>query len=85
MDSWWQAHRSSAPNLFVDELEAAKERISLQPKSFPVHAETPAGTVRRAPMPKTRNHVYYLVREDEGHILIVSVWGGPGGRGPDLG
>jgi len=85
MDSWWREHRTKAPELFVGEFEEALENITSQPKSYPVYKEVSRGIVRRAPMPKTRNHVYYVHREAEELIIIVSVWGGPRKRGPNLG
>jgi hypothetical protein len=83
MDSWWRGHRSKAPELFVEELAGALDAIKSQPNGFPVYREVSRGIVRRAPMPKTRNHVYYVKTEEV--IIIVSVWGSPRERGPDLG
>jgi len=85
MDSWWRGHRSKAPEIFVEEFGLARNLIASHPKIYPVYKETSRGTVRRVPMPKTRNHVYYVHREAEELIIIVSVWGGPRDRGPDLG
>ena len=36
-------------------------------------------------MPKTRNHVYYVLRESEEMIILVSVWGSPRRIGPHIG
>jgi hypothetical protein len=33
-------------------------------------------------MRATRNHVYYVERDD--HVLVVAVWGAVKGSGPDL-
>jgi hypothetical protein len=33
-------------------------------------------------MPRTQNHVYYVVRENE--IIVLSVWGAPRAKGPKL-
>lgn len=42
----------------------------------------PKALVRRVMMRKTRNHVYYVERED--HVLVVAVWGAVKGAGPRL-
>jgi hypothetical protein len=39
-------------------------------------------TVRRVLLPKTQNHVYYAVHDDQ--IVVLSVWGAPRRRGPKL-
>lgn len=85
MDVWWRTHRLSAPHRFTEELADAFERIMDSPDTYPVYRETSRGTVRRASMTKTKNHVYYVHRAEEALIVVVSVWGDPKGRGPDLG
>ena len=38
--------------------------------------------VRRALLPKTKNHVYYAIEGTA--VVVLSVWGTPRGRGPRL-
>src|SRR5690606_37676373 len=84
MDTWWRINRPARPHLFTEELALAFERITESPDTYPVYRETSRGTVHRTSMPKTKNQVCYVHRENEALIVVVSVWGGPRGRGPDL-
>jgi plasmid stabilization system protein ParE len=81
IDAWWREHRDKAPDLFEEELARALKLIGTAPgagKRYP-HARA---TVRRVMMRGTRNHVYYVERED--HVLVIAVWGAVKGVGPDL-
>jgi len=76
----WCAY-ADHPLLFEDELEAALESIRQNPNG-PVYEMTRRGPVRRALMPKTGNHVYFLFVRETQTIEIVSVAGGKRKRGP---
>jgi len=81
IDAWWREHREEAPDLFEQELAAGFETIASAPgagKRYP-HAR---GDVRRLVLRSTRNHIYYVEFPD--HVLVVAVWGGVKGAGPDL-
>lgn len=81
LDSWWRQNREKAPDLFEQELAIAFRTISAAPaagKRYP----HPGALVRRIVMRATRNHVYYVERED--HVLVVAVWGAVKRSGPDL-
>jgi plasmid stabilization system protein ParE len=80
--AWWQKNRQSSPDLFDDEMAAAIEQIGAAPTLGAIYPSSFGRTVRRVLMPKTQNHVYYLVREKE--VVVLSVWGAPRGRGPKL-
>ncbi len=82
MKTWWQKNRPIAPNLFDDEMALAVERMRTSPTVGAVYPSSFGRPVRRVLMPKTKNHVYYAIREDE--IVVLSVWGAPRGRGPKL-
>jgi plasmid stabilization system protein ParE len=76
-------HRDKAPFLFAQELEAAFTALSNTPK---VGRRWPHATelgVRRYLLATTRYHLYH--REEENEVMILAVWGGPRGTGPDLG
>ena len=82
IELWWVQHRDKAPFLFTDELEAAFELLSVAPKAGKVwpHATEPG--VRRYMLKTTQYHLYY--REEEDHVRVLAIWGGPRGHGPDL-
>lgn len=81
LDSWWRENREKAPDLFEQELALAFRTIGAAPgagKRYP----HPGAEVRRIVMRSTRNHVYDVEYPD--HVLVVAVWGGTKGSGPDL-
>jgi len=81
IDAWWREHREKAPDLFEQELAAALETIGSAPgagKRYP-HQR---GDVRRLALRSTRNHIYDVESPD--YVLVVAVWGGIKGTGPDL-
>jgi plasmid stabilization system protein ParE len=80
--TWWLRNRSAAPDLFEEEFKAILGIIMSTPgfgAQYPSRFDVP---VRRALMPKTKNHVYFTVTDDE--IVILSVWGAARERGPKL-
>lgn len=81
LDAWWRAHREKAPELFEQELAVAFRTISAAPGAGKLYAHS-AAVVHRVLMRATRNHVYYVERDD--HVLVVAVWGAVKGSGPDL-
>jgi len=78
----WSAY-ADHPLLFEEELELTIESIKRNPKR-PVYQVTRRGPVRRALMPKTGNHVYFLFMEKTETVEIVSVAGGKRARGPSF-
>lgn len=80
--TWWLTNRPAAPLLFEQELNAALDSIL---STSGLGAEYPnrfAVDVRRVLMPRTRDHVYFTVMDDE--IIILSVWGAQRAKGPSL-
>jgi plasmid stabilization system protein ParE len=82
LKTWWQRNRPTSPDLLVEELAAAIDQIRSAPTVGAVYPSSFGRTVRRLLMPKTKNHVYYLVGESE--VVVLSVWGAPRGRTPKL-
>jgi plasmid stabilization system protein ParE len=80
--TWWQEHRSASPGLFDEEVAAAIEQIRSTPSIGTIYPAAFEVVVRRLLLPKTQNHLYYTVREDE--LVVLSVWGAPRARGPKL-
>jgi hypothetical protein len=84
MAKWWRANRPLAPDLFEQELEAAKRRLEHQPE-LPQVYETVRGLVmRRVLLPKTERHVDYSVDETTKNVIVHVIWGARKGRGPKL-
>lgn len=80
--TWWQKNRPAAPDLFDDEMAAAIGQIGAAPTLGAVYPSSFGRTVRRVLLPKTQNHLYYVVRDHE--VVVVSVWGAPRAKGPKL-
>ena len=82
IDDWWRSHRRASPDLFGDELDATLERIVLNPKGVVYEQEDLDEIVYRVLMPRTRHHVYYVLKADV--VFVLSVWGAVKERGPKL-
>jgi hypothetical protein len=82
--TWWRRNRQVAPTLFDDELHAAVETLKLQPMLGPVYRAVDGEVVRRVLLPKTAQHLYYVVDETNGMVVVYTVWGARRGRGPKL-
>ena len=83
-DEWWRTHRLAAPELFLEELESAIERLVEQPRSGKAVREPDAPALQRVLLRKTRRHVYYLYNVDQDELVIHSVWGAVRGSKPEL-
>jgi plasmid stabilization system protein ParE len=79
---WWRKNRPAAPTLFDDELRDTIDRLRVQPTLGLEHDLVRGKLVRRILLPKSAQHVYYVV-EDDG-IVIYTVWGARRGQGPTL-
>ncbi len=82
--AWWRDHRPSARSV-KQLLRAALERIAVAANAAPVYAEIDGETVRRVQVKTTPYLVYYYVDSAGGEAVVISVWSGQRGKGPDLG
>ena len=81
---WWLANRDKAPELFVDELEAAQALLSGDPHAGTAFPTPRHPGARRLLMFKTRYHLYYTVHDEDGLVLIRALWHASRGRVPAL-
>ena len=81
IDAWWRANREKAPDRFEEELASAFEMLAATPGVGQRHPH-PDASVRRVLLRSTKNHVYYVEKDD--CVLVVAVWGAVRGSGPDL-
>jgi len=77
--TFWRSERPAAPDLLLDELEAALEVIAEAPHLGVAYVGGRPGT-RRTLLTQTRMHVYYAVRA--GAVVVLSVWSAVRRRGP---
>jgi plasmid stabilization system protein ParE len=80
--TWWRKNRPAAPDLFDEEMAVVVEQIRTMPTTGTIYPASFEVTVHRLLMPKTQNHIYYAVRDNE--IVVLSVWDAPRRRGPKL-
>jgi len=86
IQAWWTVNRPDAPLLFVEEIEAAMERISQAPHSGALYPQaTVRAEVRRVLLRRSRYHVYYTCDAERGRAIVRAVWHAARGRGPRLG
>jgi plasmid stabilization system protein ParE len=82
--AWWQANRPSARTLFVDELAAALEQITLIPLAGRPFPSAHVPNVRSWLMPETRYRLYFSVDEAGRAVQVRAVWHAVRGTGPKL-
>jgi hypothetical protein len=81
LDSWWRATGTRHPICSSRNLTIALRTISAVPAAGKLYPH-PQADVRRFVLRATRNHVYYVERDD--YVLVVAVWGAVKDSGPDL-
>jgi plasmid stabilization system protein ParE len=81
---WWIENRLAAPSMFHDELAEAERILRQNPEAGVAYATHRTGVVRRLLLVGTKHHLYYRYRSDLNHIVVLTVWGAPRERGPEL-
>jgi plasmid stabilization system protein ParE len=82
INAWWRTNRSSAPDLFVVELERVLQAVALLPELGAPARNTRLDGVRRILLAKTRHCVYYRRTTDT--IQVLAIWHTSRRRGPGL-
>ena len=82
IDSWWRKNRTSAPDLFLDELTAVFHLLASAPMLGRLYRASPVANVRRLLLRKTRYHLYYVVMPEA--IRVLAIWHAQRGVGPPL-
>ena len=83
-EAWWKANRDKAPDVFRVELRDALKMLSASPKAGAVYRQTKTKTYRRWLLPKSQQHIYYVVDERRDRLVVHVVWGAARGRPPAL-
>lgn len=83
-DAWWRTHRPGAPDLFANELRAAKELLSSSPEAGQRRQHKHIPGLRRLLLPKSRYHVYYTHNPKREDVVILAVWSAVRGKRPRL-
>ena len=82
IDAWCQANQTSAPDLFLRELERVLDAIALLPHLGALAKHSRLEGVRRIVLAKSRHHVYY--RQTVDAIQVLAVWHASRGQPPSL-
>ena len=82
--AWWVENRPTAPELFVEELDRALDRIAVTPQAGSLYARSRHRGIRRVHLGRSGFHVYYSVSDLERLISVRAVWHAARGRGPAL-
>jgi len=64
IDTWWVAHRSGAPNLFLDELANALELLGMEPGVGKRVANRAILGLHRYLLRATGHHLYFVYSDD---------------------
>ncbi len=70
--------------LFTEELEWTFRYICQRPNAGIGWPTSRRPALRRILMPRTENHVYFVVDDKTQTVRVLSVWGGPRGTTPKL-
>ena len=81
IDTWWRQERPAAPGLFTEELAAAFALLGDAPEAGRRYPHPTVSDVRRILLRSTRYHVYRLQEND---VIVLAVWSGVRGSGPEL-
>jgi plasmid stabilization system protein ParE len=82
IDDWWRQNRSSAANLFLEELATSFDVIGHTPDIGRLYRQSPVPGTRRILLKGSRYHVYYVPRAEE--VNVLAVWHAQRGAGPPL-
>ncbi len=84
IEAWWVEHRPAASGLFTDELESTFRHITEVRDAGVRWPTRRRPTLRRILMPRSNNHVYFLIDEQAATVHVLAVWGAPRGTTPGL-
>ena len=84
IEAWWVEHRPAAPTLFTDELAWTFQHLCQRSSAGVRWPTSRRPMLRRILMPRTENHVYFMVDEMTQTVHVLAVWGVPKGRTPKL-
>lgn len=80
---WWREHRDHT-ELFDEEYEGALRWLVVSARYGQPWPTERRPHLKRVLLPKTRNHLYYVVEEDDAVVVILSLWGAQRKRTPKL-
>jgi plasmid stabilization system protein ParE len=84
IDAWWTENRPSAQALFLDELEATFRHICENAQAGIRWPTARRPNLRRILMPRTKNHVYFVIDVPTQTVSVHAIWGAPKQRAPKL-
>jgi plasmid stabilization system protein ParE len=84
IEQWWVEHSPASPDVFAGELEQTFHHIC-SVRVAGVGCPTPRRpTLRRILIPRSQNHVYFVIHERTQTVHVLAIWGAPRGTVPTL-
>lgn len=80
--AWWQRNRSSAPDLFLQQIHRGFELAATQPEAGTRARDLTLAEVRRLHLARIHYHLYYTVRGET--VEILALWHTSRGTPPKL-
>ena len=84
IEEFWFEHRFDAATLFTDELAATFHMLATVRQAGARWPTPQRPALRRILMPRSSNHVYFVVDEASQTIHVLAVWGAKKRRTPKL-
>ena len=81
---WWVDHRTAAPLMFAEDLQAAFDLIEEFPYAGEAVSHPKIPTLRRILLSGVKYHLYYSVLLDDGVIEVLALWHTSRGSKPHL-
>ena len=84
IEQWWVQNRPAQATLFTDELEATFRHICnvrIAGVRWPTLRQP---TLRRILMPRSLNHMYFVIDDRGQTVDVLAIWGAPRGTTPRL-
>jgi len=81
---WWVKNRTSAPNMFAEELEGAFTLIEQFPHAGEAISHPGIPNLRRVLLSGSQYHLYYSVLIENGIVEVLALWHTSRGFGPRL-
>ena len=82
--SWWNENRPDARERLAEELEAAFRLLTIQPVAAPLVQGSGVPGLRRILLRNVQYHLYYVVNQTLGAIVVLAFWSARRGSPPPL-
>lgn len=85
VDNWWCENRPDAPDLFIEEVEEALELLKSNPKLGRFYRVIDGMEIKEYLLERSKQWLYFSADEEQGLIIVHTVWGTQRGSPPQIG